>query len=354
MSHLPIDPDAVVATISLGGRVGEVATNPDGNHVYVMAADSIKVISQSHRIVATCPTGPHPKRMIVSADGTRIYVTGYDGSTSTIRTADNTVKTFSLSRSIAELVSPDGDFIYFAHCGIVGGTRRSWISVVNTAGATVAVVPFNNHATGLGASADGSRLYVSSRKSSSYLDWRGSISVIDTATNKVVESIDLEVAPDTVTVSRDGTLLYATHYHKNSISIIDLETRAVTRRVLRDAPIDVAVSPDGTYAYVTNLHSLVVVDSAAAVTKVASVGALPRSTRFSADGKHLYTIDFAQRSIRAINTADNSVVGSFQLNGHPEALALSADGKLMYVTDYLSGTLTVISTALVRTRAKET
>jgi hypothetical protein len=68
--------EAVVATISLGGRAGEVATSPDGNHVYVMMADSIKVISQLHHIVATYPTGPHPKNMIVSADATHIYVTG--------------------------------------------------------------------------------------------------------------------------------------------------------------------------------------------------------------------------------------------------------------------------------------
>jgi hypothetical protein len=171
--------EAAVATISLGGGAGEVATSPDGNHVYVMMADSIKVVSQLHHVVATYPTGPHPKNMLVSADGTRIYVTGYDGSMSIIRTADNTVKT-------------------------------------------------------------------------------------------------------------------------------------------------------------------------------ASVGALPRATDFSADGKHAYTVDFAQQSIRAIDTADNSVAGSVQLWGHPEALAVSANGEFIYVTDYLKGTLTVISAALVRPRAEGT
>jgi len=47
----------------------------------------------------------------VSADGTRVYVTGYDGSTSIISTADNTVKTFALDRSTAEVVSPDRNYI---------------------------------------------------------------------------------------------------------------------------------------------------------------------------------------------------------------------------------------------------
>ena len=240
-------------TISLGGPAGEVATSPDGNYVYVLLADSVKVISQLHHVVATYPTGAHPKNMVVSADGTRIYVTGYDGSMSIISTADNSVKTVVLNRSTAEIVSPDGDYIYLAHSGMVEGTRNSWISVVTADGATVAVVPVHRHATGLGVSPDGSQLYVASRQSSSYLDWRGSISVIDTETYRVMDSIAVELAPDTVTVSRDGTRLYATHYHKNSISIIDLETRAVTRRVLRDAPIDLALSPDDGFAYVTCL-----------------------------------------------------------------------------------------------------
>ena len=159
-------------------------------------------------------------------------------------TVDAIVETISLGGPAGEVAtSPDGNFVYLAHSGTIEGTRSSWISVVTADGATVAVVPVHRHATGLGVSPDGSRLYVATRQSSSYLDWRGSISVIDTETYRVVDSIAVEVAPDTVTVSRDGTRLYATHYHKNSISIIDLETHAVTRRVLRDGPIDLALAP---------------------------------------------------------------------------------------------------------------
>jgi len=43
-----------------------------------------------------------------------------------------------------------------AHSGIVGHTRGNWISVICADGAAVAVVPVEGHATGLGASPDGS------------------------------------------------------------------------------------------------------------------------------------------------------------------------------------------------------
>src|SRR6476659_10598055 len=71
--------EAVVATISLGGHAGEVAISPDGRQVYVIAVDSVKVISRLHHIVGTYRIGPHPKSILVSDDGTRVYVTGYDG-----------------------------------------------------------------------------------------------------------------------------------------------------------------------------------------------------------------------------------------------------------------------------------
>jgi DNA-binding beta-propeller fold protein YncE len=85
MNHLPIDPtadkptdgsgqqpDAVVATVSLGGRAGEVVTSPTGDHVYVMVGDSVKVVNRLHRIVTAYRTGVHPKYILASADGSRV------------------------------------------------------------------------------------------------------------------------------------------------------------------------------------------------------------------------------------------------------------------------------------------
>lgn len=232
-----LEGDAVVTTISLGGHAGEIATSPDGSQLYVIVADSVKVISRLHHIVGTYRIGSHPKSLLVSADGTRVFVTGYDGSTSVISTAGKTVKTFMLERSNAEVVSPDGRFVYISHSGIAGDTGGSWISVVDAEGATVAVVPVDRHATDMALSPDGRRLYVSSRRGSSHLDSTGLISVIDTCTCRVVDKIAVEVAPDTVTMSLDGTRLYVTHYYKNAFSIIDLRTLDVSRWVFGDAPI---------------------------------------------------------------------------------------------------------------------
>jgi YVTN family beta-propeller protein len=263
------------------------------------------------------------------------------------------VKTVVLDRSTAEVVSPDGDHIYLLHSGIVGDIGGSWVSVVNADGATVAIVPVDRHAIAICPSPDGSRLYVSSRHGSSYLDWRGSISVIDTGTYRVIDKIPVELAPDTLTVSHDPASLYGTHYHKNAISIFDLETREVARWVYGDAPIDIALSPDGCFAYVTNLHSLSVFNTAANRIKNAPIGKMPRATRLTPDGKRAYVVDFVQRAIRALDTADNVVIATLGVGGHPEAMALAPDGEFLYLTDSRAETLAVISTALLKRTATE-
>ena len=95
-----------------GCRCDDLARQPSGgsrneprrHQIYVIAADSVEVVSRLHHIVGTYRIGPHPKRILVSDDGTRVYVTGYDGSTSVINTANHRVNTFALERSIAEVV----------------------------------------------------------------------------------------------------------------------------------------------------------------------------------------------------------------------------------------------------------
>ena len=339
--------EAVVATISLGGHAGQIAISPDGRQIYVIAGDSVKVISRLHHIVGTYRIGPHPKSILVSDDGTRVYVTGYDGSTSVIDTAEHTVNTFALERSNAEVVSPDGAYIYLAHSGVVGDTGGSWISAVSAEGATVAVVPVDRHVTDICLSPDGHRLYVASRRSNPCSEWDGLISTIDTRTYRVVDKLAVEFAADTITMGPNGTQLYTTHYHKNAFSIIDLRISAVSRWLYGDAPIAIVVSPDAAFACVTSLHSLTVFNAATNIVKSTAIGGLPRQARLSPDGTRAYAVDFARQAILAFDTADNAVIGSIDINGHPLAMDLGPDGEFLYLTDYLSGVVTVISTALL-------
>ena len=107
--------DAVIAKVWLGDCARDVVTSRGGDLIYVMTADSVKAINSFHHIVASIPIGPEPKHMMMSSGGSRIYVTGYDGSLSIIDPIEMTAKTFGVQRRSAAVVSPEGEYIYLAH-----------------------------------------------------------------------------------------------------------------------------------------------------------------------------------------------------------------------------------------------
>jgi YVTN family beta-propeller protein len=248
----------VVRTISLGCHVREVVISPDGAYVYATTAKSVNVIDRAHRVVATIPLDVDPKTTMVSPHGSLVYVTGYDGSTAIIDAVDYTVRTINRDASTAQVVSPEDGYVYAAH----NQGRNSWVSAMSDDGTTAAVVPVDSYANALTLSPDGGRLYVASSKPQSHQRvGHGSISVIDTATLTLIEVIAMRFSPDSISVSPDGSTLYATHYNKNAISAIELDSPRHKLIQLNDAPLDVAASPDGEHVYVTNLHSVALIDT---------------------------------------------------------------------------------------------
>ena len=190
------EPD-VVATIPLGSRrpCTRRRRQPRRDHVYATTANSVSVIDRAHHIVANIPVGVDPKRTMVSADGSRVYVTGYDGSMSIINAVDHTVRTVGGQASTAEAISPHDNYVYLVH----NQGRNCWESVISDDGTTATVVPVHSYASALTLSPDGGRLYVASSKPrSTYQHGHGSISVIDTATFTLIEVIAMQFSPDTI------------------------------------------------------------------------------------------------------------------------------------------------------------
>jgi YVTN family beta-propeller protein len=301
---------------------------------------SVNVIDRAHGIVATIPIGFEPKRTRVSADGSRIYVTGYDGSISIINANDHTQRTVTADPSAAEAVSRNGGLIYLAH----NEGRNCWVSAVTDDGSTAAVVPVDSYACALTLSAGGDRLYVASSKPrSTNQRSKGSISVIDTATLTLIDVIPLQFAPDTILVSANGSRIYATHYNENAISTIELASRSHLLIALDDAPLDIALSPIGDELYVTSLHSLAVVDTATNFAESMPIGDLPRQLNISGDGKRAYLTDFAHRTVWVLDAVNKTVIATVDLGRDPEALTVTTDEQFVYVADYLTPSIRVIS-----------
>ena len=80
------------------------------------------------------------------------------------------------------------------------------------------------------------------------------MSVIDTATNTVIDTITVGADPPGVAVSPDGMTAYVTNNGSSTVSVIDTTTNTVIDTIAVGAnPFGVAVSPDSLVVYVANL-----------------------------------------------------------------------------------------------------
>ncbi|MDD9377218.1 hypothetical protein M8Z33_11130 [Streptomyces sp. ZAF1911] len=91
---------------------------------------------------------------------------------------------------------------------------------------------------------DGRRLYVT--------DLLGTVSVVDTATGKVIGApIPVGRHPKDVVVSPDGRRAYVTNQGEDSMSVIDTSTNKVTDTISVAGPTRIALTPDGRHAWIT-------------------------------------------------------------------------------------------------------
>lgn len=175
-------------------------------------------------------------------------------------------------------------------------------------------IPVGSAPTGVAISPDGNRAYVTNNDSS--------VSVIDTATNTVVDTIPIAVtcsAGNGMAVSPDDSTLYVTDGCGEpgplaGLSVIDIATHAAIATILLDvvAPYDIAISPDGSKVYVSAARGGVMVIDAAtnAVTTTIGVGGVygPRATAITPDGSKIYAPGVYY--VWVIDTATNTLVNA--------------------------------------------
>jgi YVTN family beta-propeller protein len=247
---------------------------------------------------------------------------------SVIDTADNTVAdTVPVGDfPLGVAITPDGAFAYVANAA--AGT----VSVIDTLTNTVAdTVPVGDFPLGVAITPDGAFAYVTNKFSNN-------VSVIDTATNSVVGApVAVGDGPEGVAITPDGAFAYVVNLSR-TVSVIDTLTNTVADTVpVGDFPVGVAITPDGAFAYVTNaLSNTVSVIDTATNTVVATVivGDFPGGVAITPDGAFVYVANSDSNSVSVIDTADNTVVATVVVIGGANAVAItpqpqSAIGKTL-------------------------
>ena len=183
----------------------------------------------------------------------------------------------------------------------------------------------------LALSADGARLLTANQTA-------GTVSLVDTASGKVVAEVPTGDKPAGVAISKDGTRGAVAHWYGYDLAVLEVgpDSLKVAGRVeVGPEPRGVAIGPDGKTAYVAvgAANEVARVDlDALAVTGRLAVGREPRGLALSPDGARLLVGNARGKSLTVIATASWTVERTIPAAvDNLRQVAVGPDGNTGYV-----------------------
>lgn len=191
---------------------------------------------------------------------------------------------------------------------------------------------------------------------------RGALSVINTSSNQVTNTILVGNNPQDVAVSSAG-VIYVTIFASDEVAVVDAGSLSVVDRIpVGNQPRGVAFSPDGSRAYVAitgqpDPTGVAVIDVATGnmVDMIEGdlgpfgVAVAPNGTVYvsNAIGREVVPGQPTPRqpTVSVIATPANEVVATIDVGTGPAGLAVSPDGSEVYVANLNENLVTIIDTS---------
>lgn len=310
--------------------------------------------------VAPQPIGPaEPAVVMVGPDG-RLYI--LTDKLTIVDPGDGSVTELGFGRTgAAMVVLPNGDaYVAFP-------ANRTVVAVQNGIPTTIST---EGRVTAINTNADGTQVYAASANG---------VHVIDTASNTVVRTLEVDGAPtgvvavgdrvyvtysdefdfsrlqafdavtgdqigygtnlgfsghrtNTIVASPDGQTLYVNHGEDNVVSVINVADGTVRQIFLSSNPGQVAVSPDGSLIYIAAGDRVVVVDSETLATLVEiDVERYAGVVAVSADGTEVYVT--GDDGVQKISLAPGSNYAAPDVTLNEPSTPAAPDGAVTVAVD---------------------
>jgi YVTN family beta-propeller protein len=323
--------------ITPDNRFAYVANN---NNYGIPGSDSVTVLDLVHNTVVTTihdASFNQPYTVTINAAGTTAYVT--NSFTTTITTID--IATNTVSGVITGFNGPSGMVI--TPNGLFGYVNNYGAGAMSGMGNTVNVVDLQTNMivgpaivvgqapAALAITPDGAYVYVAN-----YVDGNtgtGTISIIRTSDNTVISpTITGFSGPFAITITSDGAHAYVTNFGSNNfvpygttVSVVDLATNTIVETIsLGIQPAGIALTPDNRYAYVSNYNTLY---SCVATAETACS-----------------QLTAGQGTVNIIDRATNLVIPpTISVGQSPNAIAIASNGEFACVTNYTSNTVSIVA-----------
>jgi YVTN family beta-propeller protein len=257
--------DSVVQLVSLNGKKSGVITDELGSHQ--VGAVDVGLVKNSHglrlavvaltfddeaavvdldtkQIVTKIKTGIAPFGVAVSKDSSVAYISNWGGRFPQAN-----------ERTAATGPETNADQVLVDERGVVSSGTVTRIDLVS--GKVTSTIPVGLHPSGMAWDELHRRLYIANSNSDT-------VSVVDTAANRLIETIPLQpfnrkvagVSPESIALSPDRATLYIACAGINAVGVIDLRSSHLHVAGFIPTgwyPDDVVVSPNGKYIAVSTL-----------------------------------------------------------------------------------------------------
>jgi YVTN family beta-propeller protein len=296
-------------------------------------------------IGVTIPAGETPGFVVAAPSGRQLYVANREaGVVTVVDTAVNKVTaTIEISAGPPQFIafSPDGRRAYVS----VWDEARTIaaVSVLDTTtNAVVETIPVQTRPFLAAVSPNGKWLYVPNHDNDS-------VSVIDTATDKLVTNFPVAPNPHWVAFTPDGKKVYTANHDSNLVSAIDPATNKVIAQIpTPTSPHSIAVHPTEPLAIVAcfdaDAAAVINTDTNTVVTTVA-VGRDPQYAAWSADGRFAYIVNNDDNTVSVVDAKTFKVTATIPTGASPTSMGIVPDGSKGYVSNLRDGTLTELNLA---------
>lgn len=186
---------------------------------------------------------------------------------------------------------------------------------------------------GVSLSPDGKRAFVTNFGQSN----GHNIDIYDAETLAHLDGIDVPGNVVESVLAPDGLTIYASNFIRNSVQLIDVKSKKVTKEITTGLhPKILVLSPDGKQLFAANWSgdSVTQIDIAkGAVVRTLTAGKNPRGMAMTKNGT-LYAANFNGASIDVFSGTAFDSRHRFEACPIPRHLALSPDERLLYVSCY--------------------
>lgn len=230
-----------------------------------------------------------------------------------------------------------------AQTAYIANNANGAVKVINTLTDTlVTTIQLQFGLYGVAASPDGNRVYITNNLSNS-------VSIINTATNAVIAALPTATGPKDIIVSPDNSKSY--FIVGAYLYVIDASTNTITNNYhLGNDYNGLAISPDGTKIYAScnitsSTFSIKIFSTISnSVTNTIAVTDKPYELRVSPDGSKVYIANTDYNTIQVMDTLSNSIINTITVGSHPVNMCFNSNGSKLYVTNNVDGTVSVVNT----------